>query len=192
MNLCSHAWNGADEARPRSDDCLLRRAAMGSGNGCAAPHRQHCGVERGGGPRVEHDGGSRLAGGLRVPSAHRRAQGGARTAQSMAWSRQEQSSAQRCRGTTYWPSWPRETRTTSSASASPTSCAPPARAPKRCSRFSSAARKRSRDRVARGSRTATADHADSPGKVADGMSTDYDTRTGHGAGQAGCRHCRPP
>ena len=57
MNAVLDRWNKADEADGAArDDCVLRRRAVGRGDGCVAANRKCDGVERGGRSRVGHDG----------------------------------------------------------------------------------------------------------------------------------------
>ena len=139
MNAVLAAWNNADESSgDRSDAGLLRRAALGCSDGCAAPHPKHRRIERSSRPRL---GTMEGADWLEAFACHPRI--GERKAahalsKSTAWSTQEQagtSSAAKhvlrelAEGNAHYES----------ASASPTSCAQPARAPKRCWPSSSAA-----------------------------------------------------
>ncbi len=103
------AWNAADEAaalEAMMACCGSKRWADGDGR--ASSHRQRAGAERGGGPCVEHHAGAGLAGSLRLPSAHRRAQG--RRTQSGAIGRVVETGAvvrQIRPANACWPSLPR-------------------------------------------------------------------------------------
>ena len=187
--------NGMTPTRARGHEChdrVLRRAAMGRGDGRPAALHEHRGVELEARSRVEHDGRIRLDGGLRMPSAHRRTQGLARSrtiggvvsdrSNRHAVDAAESAIGRIGRG---------QSRSMNSASASPTLCAPPARAPKRCLPSSSAAwqmiaspscarRPNSNGRSCRFAWESGWHHEQN-----------YHARAGHGIGQAGCRDCGP-
>ena len=109
MNATLDAWNNADEATARRHDCLLRAQALGSGDGCPAPHRQHVAELSEAADRIwatmeEPDWMEAFACHPRI--GERKASTRWRQ-QSAAWSQQEQSSAASAADELCWPRLPK-------------------------------------------------------------------------------------
>ena len=140
MNAILDAWNNADEATAY-DAMIACCGAMRWAKGMVALRPiEHCRrVERSSRPHLEHNGGARLAGSLRLPSAHRRTQISTRGSKIGRMVETGAIVGGKRLQKTYWRKLPPATRTTRSSSASPILCAPQEKAQRKCSQFSGAA-----------------------------------------------------